>query len=578
MKAPRSGCCPALACLAGLLGSAAPAQAQTADTAFVNGRIYTVDPGRPWVEAVAIEDSRFLAVGSDAEIEAMIDSGTTVVDLGGRMAMPGIHDMHMHPVSAAMTEIFECNFADTLTLEGVARKVEECTAERPPGTWVRGGAYGVQLLQADVRPHKSLLDAAAPEHPVYLRSSGGHSGWANSRALELAGIDRESADPEKGEIVRDPDTGEPTGLLFESANGLIRRVLPDYTPEQYRRAVQRISSDFNRLGIIAIKDAATSPEVAAAYSESDRADELTLRVATSLGWGEDAPARGEIPRAVLERDRYRSERVYPDFVKIFVDGSAGARKAAYLEPYQPHETHADDYRGEFMTPPERLKDYLIQLDRMGVTVKMHCGGDAAVRAALDAIQAAREANGDSGLLHEVAHANLVAPEDIPRFRELNAVAELSPVYYYPGRLVELLTITLGPERVARIWPIKSFVDAGAHTVYGSDWPAVVPSASPWRSLEAITTRRDPEGRTPGYFNREQAIDLATAIGIFTLNGAYTMGLERLTGSIAVEKLADMIVLDQNLFEIPPEQIGDTKVLLTLLEGKVVHESDQFSIP
>ena len=262
----------------------------------------------------------------------------------------------------------------------------------------------------------------------------------------------------------------------------------------------------------------------------------------------------------------------PSADTAFVNGSAGARKAAYLEPYLPDEKHGGSYYGEFVTPPEELKRYLVLLDKQGLTVKMHCGGDAAVRAALDAIEAAREANGDSGLRHEVGHANLVAPDDIPRFGSLNAAADLSPMYWYPNRIVGLLEKTLGKERVRRIWSIKALVDAGALTVYGSDWPAVVPNANPWRGLEATVTRRDPEGRTPGRFNPEQAVDLATAIEIFTRNGAHAMRLERSTGSIEVGKHADMIVLDRNLFEVPPEQIGDTRVLATLLEGRAVYES------
>ena len=544
----------------------------TADTAFVNGRIYTVDTKRSWAAAVAIKDGRFIAVGRNAEIESFIGTDTTVSDLGGKMAMPGIHDMHIHPVSATLNELYGCKFPATLSLDAIGQKVRECAARQPRGTWIRGGVYGVHLLESERKPHKSILDAAAPEHPVLLRSSGGHSAWVNSRALETAGIDKDTPDPTNGEIGRDPGTGDPTGLLFESAGSLVLRSIPGYTSKQYRSAMKKIAGVLNREGITAIKDASTSPVVATAYHAADQAGELTLRVATSLSWRASATSREELPRPIRERDRYRSKHVYPDFVKIFVDGSAGARKAVYLEPYLPDEKHGDAYYGEFVTSPEELKRDLVLLDKQGLTVKMHCGGDAAVRAALDAIEAAREANGDSGLRHEVGHANLVAPEDIPRFGSLNAAADLSPMYWYPNRIVALLTKTLGTERVRRIWSIKALVGAGALTVYGSDWPAVVPNANPWRGLEATVTRRDPEGRTPGRFNPEQAVDLATAIEIFTRNGAHAMRLQRSTGSIEVGKHADMIVLDRNLFEIPPEQIGDTRVLVTLLEGQAVYQS------
>jgi predicted amidohydrolase YtcJ len=544
---------------------------ETGDTALVNGRIYRVDAARSWAEAVAIKDGHFIAVGTNDAIEGFIGPQTRVIDLGGKMAMPGIHDMHIHPVQGSLTELYECAFPPTASLEHIAGKLRSCAGKVPSGTWIRGGAYGAQLLEAERKPHKSLLDAAAPEHPVFLRSSGGHSGWANSPALAAAGIDENTPDPVNGEIMRDPATNEPTGILLERANGLVARAVPNYTHRQYREAVKWLSRYLNRYGITAINDAAVRDPVIEAYSAADQAGELSIRVATSLLWRTEAPTRQELARPVKERSRYRSEHVYTDFVKIFVDGSAGARKAAYLQPYQPDEAHGDAYYGEFMVPPESLAEYLILLDGKGLQVKMHCGGDAAVRAALDAIQAAREANGDSGLRHEVAHANLVHPADIPRFKELNAVADLSPMYWYPSRIIEVLTKTLGKDRVQRVWPIRSLVVAGARPVYGSDWPAVVPNANPFRGLEAMVTRRDPDGKRPGQFRPEEAVDLATAVDILTIHGAHGMRMANESGSIEVGKLADMIVLDRNLFEIPPADISDTRVLLTLLDGRIVHD-------
>jgi len=549
--------------------------AASGDMALINGRIYRVDADRSWAEAVAIEDGRFIAVGTNAEIEDFIGPETQVIDLGGKMALPGIHDMHLHPVGASLTELYECAFPSTASLEDIAKKVRSCAGNVPPGTWIRGGAYGAHLLEAERKPHKSLLDAAAPEHPVFLGSSGGHSGWANSRALAAAGIGVDTPDPVNGEIMRDPVTAEPTGILLERANRLVARAVPAYTPAQYREAVRWLAGYLNRYGIIAINDAAVGGTLIEAYSAADRAGELSLRVATSLLWRTDAATREEMARPVKERGRYRSEHVYTDFVKIFVDGSAGARKAAYLEPYMPDEAHGDAYYGEFMVPPAKLAEYLILLDGKGLQVKMHCGGDAAVRAALDAIEAAREANGDSGLRHEIAHPNLVHPDDIPRFRELNAVAELSPMYWYPSRIIQVLTKTLGADRVQQIWPIRTLVAAGARPVYGSDWPAVVPNANPWRGLEAMVTRADPEGKRPGQFRPDEALDLAAAIEIFTINGAHSMRLEQVTGSIEAGKLADMIVLDRNLFEIPPADISDTRVLLTLLDGRIVYDADGY---
>jgi hypothetical protein len=274
------------------------------------------------------------------------------------------------------------------------------------------------------------------------------------------------------------------------------------------------------------------------------------------------------------RQQFRSQHINPDFVKIFVDGSAGARKAAFLEPYRDDPQHEAGYKGEFLVAPEKLKEYLILLDREGVSVKMHCGGDAAVRAALDAIEAARLANGDSGIPHEVSHPNLVHADDIPRFALLNAVPDLTPVTWYPNPILELLARALGEERVQQMWQIRTFVESGAVAVYGSDWPAITPNTSPWRAMEAMITRRDPDVDSGEEFVPDQAIDLATAIRIFTRNGAYAMRHDDRVGSIEVNKSADMIVLEDNLFEIPADRIGDTRVALTLLNGDVVYRDEK----
>jgi predicted amidohydrolase YtcJ len=558
--------------LLALLFAAPIRAAEVADAVYRNARIYKVDAGRGWAEAVAIRGDRFIAVGADADMKAHIGPSTRVVDLGGRMAMPGIHDMHIHPVGGALTVLYGCEFPASLTLEQVVEAVAACAAKQPPGTWIRGGAFGANLLQAARKPDKALLDAAVPEHPVMIRSSGGHSAWVNSKALALAGIDRNTPQPAKGEIVRDRKTGEPTGLLHEGAGALVSRVIPEYTPEQHLEAVRWLSADLSRQGVTAIKDAATTREVAAAFADADRAGALSLRVGLSLTWrSAEEGTPGEQAALIEERERYRTALVAPDFIKIFVDGSAGARKAAYLEPYQPDGVHPSDYRGELLVDPAELARYLIDFDRRGLMVKMHCGGDWAKRVALDAIEAARKANGDSGLRHEVAHSALIHPDDIPRFSRLNATAELSPMYWHPNRIVDLLTGTLGQERAGRLWQLRTLHEAGAFMVYGSDWPAVVPNSNPWRGIEAMVTRKDPEGRLPGALQPNEALDLATAIEIFTRNGAHAMRLGSLSGAIEAGRYADMIVLDRNLFDTPPEEIGDTQVQLTLLGGRTVYE-------
>lgn len=550
--------------------------AESADTAYVNGQIYTVDAEQSWAEAVAIKDGRFIAVGSRDAIAPVIGAKTRVTDLGGRMAMPGIHDLHIHPVGGTLTTLYGCNFPPAAPVSEITARIGSCAKGQPSGTWIRGGVFAAQLLDSDPPLHRSMLDAVAPDHPVILRSSGGHTAWVNSAALAAAGIDRNTSDPENGFIRRDAATGEATGLLHESAGRLVQDRVPDYTPEQYATAVASFARDLNRQGVTSIKDASVSPALLAVYREADRSGALTLRVAASLTLRTEAGSLEEQMAMVRGRNQYRTPHINPDFVKIFVDGSAGARKAAFLEPYRDDPQHESGYTGEFLVTPEKLKEYLVRLDREGISVKMHCGGDAAVRAALDAIEAARLVNGNSGIPHEISHPNLVHEDDIPRFGPLNAVPDLTPVTWYPNPILDLLTRALGEERVQQMWQIRNFVETGATAVYGSDWPAITPNTNPWRAMEAMITRRNPDTESGEPFVAEQAVDLATAIGIFTRNGAYAMRQEAETGTIEAGKAADMIVLAENLFEMLPGRIDGTRVVLTLLDGEEVYRDEKLA--
>lgn len=556
-----------------LAGSPVAVRAETADAAYVNGRIYTVDAAQSWAEAVAIKDGQFIVVGNNEAIEPLIGDATRVTDLGGRMAMPGIHDLHIHPMEGTLTALYGCNFPPGSPLSEITARIKSCADAQPPGTWIRGGVFAAQLLDSQPPLHRSMLDAVAPEHPVILHSSGGHTAWVNSAALQAAGIDRGTPDPENGFIAHDKATGEPTGLLHESAGRLVQDKVPGYSAEQYATAVATFVRDLNRQGITSIKDASVSPELMQVYARAEQSGTLTLRLATSLVWRNEGASAEERLATLKARQQYRTERINPDFVKIFVDGSAGSRKAKFLEPYKLDDRHGAYYSGEFLVDPEVLKDYLILLDREGVSVKMHCGGDAAVRAALDAIEAARRVNGDSGIPHEISHPNLVHADDILRFKPLNAVADLTPVTWYPNPILDLLARALGQERVQQMWRIRAFVESGAVAVYGSDWPAVTPNTNPWRAMEAMITRRNPDTDSGEAFVPDQAIDLATAIRIFTRNGAYAMRHDDRVGTIEVNRAADLIVLADNLFEIPAERIDATRVVLTVLNGEEVYRDE-----
>lgn len=549
-------------------GGAAPP-----DALYVNGRVYTVNGESTWASAFSVTDGEFVSVGSDEALRAQAGATTAVTDLAGRFVMPGIHDMHAHPMEAGLKDLYQCSFPFTLSVDEIVEKLKGCVEGVPEGEWIRGGQWATELMGSETVPHRSILDAVTKAHPVFLGDSAVHGAWLNSKALELLGIDRDTPAPNGGVILKDAD-GEPTGILLDNAVYMAMRRLPAYAPEEYEAAVEYAVERMNEVGVTAMKDALVDGYTMRAYHALDQNGRLNMKVAASLAWNASwsEPREKELENIDV-RTEYKSANVDNDFIKIFLDGIPPTRTAAMLDPYVADDAHGDDFRGKLIHTPEDLAADVVSLDAQGLAVKIHATGDRSLRVALDAFEAARNKNGDSGQIHEVSHAELIHPDDLPRFAELNVAAEMCPILWYPSPLVEAMEQVIGKERADRFWPVKSLGDAGALVFYGSDWPSVVPDPSPWPGIEAMVTRRDPYGERPGELGSDQAVDLETAIEIFTRNGARVARLEDRTGSIEAGKSADFIVLDRNPFEIPVEQISDVKVLKTVVGGVPVFEAE-----
>jgi len=544
-----------------------------AETIYTGGRVYTVDPANSWAEAIAVREGRILAVGSAADLERRHrGSATELIDLGERMVMPGIHDMHAHLAQAGTKERFECGFPFMLTLEQILAKVAECVAAAPAGEWLRGGQWAMELLDTATPPHRSQLDAIAPDTPVLLIDSTVHAAWVNSKALQTLGITRETPDPSGGVIVRD-ESGEATGILLDNAAYAALQTLPAYSAAQMQEALAWSIAQLNAEGVTAIKDAMVDGVALAGYAALERSGALNAHIATSLAWrmAWAGPQPG-LEQVIADRATARGELVHTDFIKIMLDGIPPSQTAAVLEPYVPDGRHPEGHAGYLTQTPESLAEDLVALDAQGLTVKIHATGDRSVRVALDAIEAARTASGQQSLRHEISHAEMISDADLPRFRDMNVTAEMSPILWYPSPLHAAMEAALGKERADRFWPVKTLLETGALLIYGSDWPSVVPSASPWPGIEAMVTRRDPYGVHEGALAPQEAIDLVTTLRIFTRNGAEALYTGDRTGSLEPGKSADFIVLDRNLFEIPPEQISDTRVLRTVFRGRTVHEA------
>ncbi len=549
--------------LAGACSRERSDHAEWADAVYRNGRVYTVDADRSWAEAVAIAGGRIVYVGPSAGVARHVGPATTVVDLEGRMMLPGFQDAHIHPIGAGV-EALACDLNDLEDVAQYRAAITRYAAAHPDAPWILGGGWSMAAFGPGAMPSRTILDELVPDRPVYLSSRDGHTGWANSAALAIAGVTRDTPDPADGRIDREPGTGEPIGSLQEGAMKLVTRHVPPETLEARVAGLQFAVTRLNGYGITSIQDASVDEDALEAYRVLEDRGELSLRVVAALWWDRDRDM-GQVPELIALRDRYTGGLIDARTVKIFQDGVIENYTAALLEPYLvPSGT-----RGMPMVEPELLKRIVTRLDAAGFQVHFHAIGDAAVRQCLDAVEAAVIRNGRRGHRHHIAHLQLIDPADLPRFGELEVVANFQPLWAYADDYITELTIPFIGERRARwLYPIRSVIDGSGRVAFGSDWS--VSTANPFHEIETAITRQDPVGEAAPPLNPEERIDLATAIEAFTIDAAFVNRRETETGSIEVGKVADLVVLDQNLLEVKPEDISETKAVLTLFAGRPVH--------
>jgi predicted amidohydrolase YtcJ len=535
--------------------------------------ICTMDENRPWVEAIAVRDGRIVAVGSMEDARHALPDAP-IERLPGEMVTPGLLDVHNHFVWAGRAELYELFVPPVFSLEQVLEAVRETATRKAPGEWIVGGIWGSALIGQIDRSARLRLDEAAGGRPVMLRDDSHHNRFVSTAALTAAGIGHDTPDPTNGTIVRDPTTGEATGLLLEAACSLVEMAVaraldaePQLDVEAAAHAVKRL----NAVGVTGMQEALTTRSVMRALKTLDDEGRLSAWVMGSLPMTEAPLAPGEMPDELQAlRDQFRTRHFLPDAGKIFLDGVPTARTAAMLEPYLPDAVHGCCFRGGTTLTVPQLARVLSDCEQRNIRVKIHCTGDASTRAALDAIDVLRSFNGP-GLQHHIAHATFIDPAEIPRFAELDVVADLSPPLWFPSVIIDAIRTTVAQTIVDRMAPIRSLVDAGALVAGGSDWP-VVPDPNPWPAMQGMVTRRDPSGRLEGALAPEQAIGVQDALRAYTLNAAQATGLADRAGSITVGKSADLAVLDRRVFDIDPTELGQTRVLQTWFEGRCVHEA------
>jgi predicted amidohydrolase YtcJ len=541
-----------------------------ADLILKNGSVYTVDTNRTWAQAVGITEGKIAFLGSNEGTESHIGSESVVIDLEGKMILPGFVDAHAHP-SHAMDLVGNISLYSLGSLQEYKREIAEFVESHPDKDYFRGSGWADTLFP-NLGPTKEILDEIIPDRPVAIVSYDGHSMWVNSATLEKAQITRDTPDPQGGRIERDSETGEPSGTLRETAFKLVESVIPDYSLEERKNALLAYQDMATRVGITMSHDAMLDAQAIAAFNALANESQLKMRFRGSITLDPELDLKQQVEMMIDERSKNTHPYFQTPAAKIFVDGVVEGGTTYLLDPYE----HQPDFRGEPIWRPEILNVASVSLDKENIQIHYHVIGDAAARITLDALEQAQESNGKRDSRHLVTHLQLVAPEDIQRFEQLGVVGVPQPFWFKIDEYYSELALPyLGKERADKQYPMQSFIDAGVIMASASDFPITIPF-DPLIAIQTGITRSTSADSSKDVLWAEEKCTLEDMIVSYTYNGAYANFLENETGSIEVGKQADMIVLDQNLFEIPTNEIAKTKVLLTLVGGQEVYRASGFT--
>ena len=532
---------------------------QVAETIFVNGSVWTVDSSNPRAEAVAVLGDRILSVGSTAEIRKLAGPGTTVVDLEGRLMLPGFIDNHTHFSSGGFQlQSVDLRFAETE--REFARLIGE-RAAKSPDRWITGGDWDHDNWPGGTLPTKELIDRLTPKTPVFVNRYDGHMALANSYLLKLAGITRDTPDPPGGAIVKDPSTGEPTGVLKDEAMMYVYKIMPDPTAGELEEAIQLALAEARRFGVTSIQDISSSADVRA-YQALRSKGELTSRFYCRLPlgqWEQLAQTGIAVP--------FGDEFVRLGSLKAYADGSLGSTTALFFDPFISDPTT----RGlpSDLLLDGRLEEWILGADKAHLQLSIHAIGDSANSRILDIFQKAVNQNPAWDRRFRIEHAQHIHPKDFKRFAQLGVIASVQPYHAIDdGRWAEK---RIGHERCRTTYPFRSFLDNKVRMCFGSDW--TVGPLNPLLGIYAAVTRRTTDGANPKGWFPEQKISVREAIEAYTINNAYAAFEEKEKGSIAPGKLADLVILKDNILEIDPVRIEKAEVDMTILGGKIVYRRE-----
>jgi len=564
---------PSVLLLAAVPGANRPVFAQQsarvapADILIVHAKVYTLDPQKPWAQAIAIRRGKIQAVGRDEEVERYRGIGTKRIDAGGKLVLPGFTDCHIHFLDGSLN-LGRADLEGAKDPAEIQERLRAYAAKHPDDAWILGHGWNYAMFGQEILPHKKYLDGLFPERPVFLDGYDGHTYWANSKAMFLAGIGKETPNPPNGEIVHDPQTGEPTGALKESAGELVEKVIPKPDRVAKLRALRSGLKWANQNGLTRVHSAGQD------FPELDLFDELRqekqLSVRFYIAYFQDPPElrKQDIEAMDAARKKYHDEWIDVGAVKFMLDGVVESHTAAFLEPY------SDDpsANGPLFWDPAKYQSAVAEMDKRGFQIFTHAIGDKAIRTAFDAYEFTEKKNHDKNRRPRIEHIEDINSADIPRFGGLGVIASMQPLHSYPDNdTLDVWARNVGPERASRAWVWKSISEAGGRLAFGSDWPVV--TLNPWQGIQTAVTRQTAEGTPKEGFVPSQRLSVAQAVEGYTLGAAYAGRREKTEGSLMVDKVADVIMVDRNIFEIDPHTIGGTKVVTTIVGGKIVYEAD-----
>jgi len=531
------------------------------DLALINGRVWTGNPLRPRAEALAVRCGTIIEVGATAEIKGLVTEDTEIVDLAGALVLPGFTDAHTHFLDGG-SALRRVDLRGAKSREEFAARIASRARDLGPGRWVLGGGWDERGFDTAEPPRREWIDAATAENPVCVNRIDLHAVLANSAALRIAGITGRAPDPDGGRIVKDPLTGEPTGLLREAAADLVLAKIPEPSFAEKLEAAGAALRHAAGFGVTAVHEMADASSLEA-FAEMDRRGALTARVHVYVPISE----AGVIARLKL-RPPFGSQALKLAGLKGFVDGSLGSGTACFCEPYDDEPASSGLFHGQ-MFPQGIMEERIMEADRAGLPLAIHAIGDRANRVLLDMYEKAMTANGPRDRRWRIEHAQHLRPEDILRFGRLGLAASVQPAHLVDdGCWAER---KIGPGRARTTYAFRSLRDAGARLVFGSDW-SVAP-IDPLIGIQAAVTRRTKDGKNPGGWVPEEKVSVEDAVRAYTVNAAWAGFVEGERGTIEAGKLADLVVLDRDIFAIPAEEIAGVKVLMTVFDGRIVYGKD-----